>query len=96
MYYYMFLEEEINKTVLMILTDIMLKNLIPKIGQTAKFINELEKLKIILSSVSVNLLYLFNLISIIKCFFFYLQYSKQFFFLIVSPKLYFDLIKKFS
>ncbi|XP_025420484.1 uncharacterized protein LOC112690651, partial [Sipha flava] len=40
-----FEEEEINKTVLMILTDIMLKNLIPKIGQTAKFINELEKTK---------------------------------------------------
>jgi hypothetical protein len=50
----MFLEEEINKTVLMILTELMLKDLIPKIGRRAKFINELEKLKI-LSSVSVNL-----------------------------------------
>jgi hypothetical protein len=38
----------------MILTELMLKDIIPKIGQRAKFINELEKLKI-LSSVSVNL-----------------------------------------
>jgi hypothetical protein len=50
----MFLEGEINKTVLMILTELMLKDLIPKIVQRAKFINELEKLKI-LSSVSANL-----------------------------------------
>jgi hypothetical protein len=49
----MFLKEEINKTALMIITELMLKDLIPKIGQIAKFINELKKLKI-LSSVSVN------------------------------------------
>jgi hypothetical protein len=54
MYYFIFLEEEINKTVLMILTELMLKDLIPKISQRAKFVNELEKLNI-LSSVSVNL-----------------------------------------
>jgi hypothetical protein len=37
----MFLKEEINKTALMILTELMLKDLITKIGQRAKCINEL-------------------------------------------------------
>ncbi|XP_025412693.1 uncharacterized protein LOC112685125, partial [Sipha flava] len=45
-----FEEGEINKTVLMILTELMLKDLIPKIVQRAKFINELEKLKILSSA----------------------------------------------
>jgi hypothetical protein len=58
----MFLKEEINKKVLMILTELMLKDLIPKIGQRAKFINELEKLKILSSvSVSLNVYYIYSI-----------------------------------
>lgn len=41
------IEEEIDKSSLLDLTEDMVKELVPKIGQRSKFMSELKKLKVL-------------------------------------------------
>lgn len=81
----------------MALSELMLKELIPKIGQRAMFLNELEKLKKTSSAVSVKLIaFKFFILFLLTFFLFSIQYAWMNMFNIVFLKLYFHLLRKSS
>jgi len=58
LYWCYVVEEEIDKSSLLDLTEDMVKELVPKIGQRSKFMSELKKLKILNNNEKVP--YIFN------------------------------------
>lgn len=58
LYWCYVVEEEIDKSSLLDLTEDMVKELVPKVGQRSKFMSELKKLKILNSNEKVP--YIFN------------------------------------